>query len=217
MSDGSVIGIDFGAAFGLGIQLQVPELMPIRYTRQFRHLFHPLDTDSLLKQDMVHSLSALSAAKHQLLSICSVFINEPSVDWVHLAQQGKVVGQHKDKSKEHVLDVDVNSDMQDGNAVFADVAWYPMKKLAIVRYKLSQYNPASIMSTEIKDNRSVLAAKNGMMERCLECIQGTKVKAKRATAGKQCESVEQQLDFILEQSTDPNILGRTWQGWAPFL
>ncbi len=35
-SDGSLVGIDFGAAFGAGIGLGVPELMPFRLTRQLQ-------------------------------------------------------------------------------------------------------------------------------------------------------------------------------------
>ncbi len=35
-SDGSVVGIDFGAAFGAGINLGVPELIPFRLTRQLQ-------------------------------------------------------------------------------------------------------------------------------------------------------------------------------------
>ena len=30
-------------------------------------------------------------------------------------------------------------------------------------------------------------------------------------------SVEQQVDCLVEQATDPNILGRTWIGWSPWL
>jgi len=29
--------------------------------------------------------------------------------------------------------------------------------------------------------------------------------------------VAEQVDVLIEQATDPNILGRTWQGWAPWL
>ena len=30
-------------------------------------------------------------------------------------------------------------------------------------------------------------------------------------------TVEEQVKCIIEQSTDPDILGRTWQGWEPFI
>lgn len=30
-------------------------------------------------------------------------------------------------------------------------------------------------------------------------------------------SAEQQVRALVEQATDPNILGRTWAGWMPFV
>ena len=30
-------------------------------------------------------------------------------------------------------------------------------------------------------------------------------------------TVEQQVACLLDQATDPNILGRTWEGWKPFV
>jgi phosphatidylinositol kinase/protein kinase (PI-3 family) len=28
---------------------------------------------------------------------------------------------------------------------------------------------------------------------------------------------EKQVDVLLEQATDPNLLGRIWIGWSPFI
>lgn len=53
-TDGSVVGIDFGMAFGGGSSLlPVPELLPFRLTPQFTDLLQPLDTSGLLKSTMV--------------------------------------------------------------------------------------------------------------------------------------------------------------------
>jgi DNA-dependent protein kinase catalytic subunit len=30
-------------------------------------------------------------------------------------------------------------------------------------------------------------------------------------------TVEEQVECIIEQSIDPNILGRTWNGWQPYI
>jgi len=44
-SDGEVFGIDFGIAFGSGVQLIIPELMPFRLTQQIEGVIapHPLE------------------------------------------------------------------------------------------------------------------------------------------------------------------------------
>ena len=54
--DGSVVGIDFGMAFGMGTRLSVPELIPFRLTPQFLAVFTPLDTEGLLKRCMVEAM-----------------------------------------------------------------------------------------------------------------------------------------------------------------
>lgn len=46
----TVVGIDFGAAFGFATtELPVPELIPFRLTNQFQNLLQPLDSVGLLK------------------------------------------------------------------------------------------------------------------------------------------------------------------------
>lgn len=46
----TVVGIDFGAAFGVGTtELPVPEMIPFRLTNQFQNLLQPLDSVGLLK------------------------------------------------------------------------------------------------------------------------------------------------------------------------
>jgi DNA-dependent protein kinase catalytic subunit len=38
-----------------------------------------------------------------------------------------------------------------------------------------------------------------------------------AQVGEMCADVEQQVLCLLEQATDPNILGRSWGGWEPWI
>merc|ERR1711964_718823 len=82
-----VVGIDFGAAFGYGLNLPIPELTPVRLTRQFMHLMHPLNTRELIKNDMIHVLRALGHQRETLLNIMDVFAKEPSMDWHEFAQK----------------------------------------------------------------------------------------------------------------------------------
>jgi DNA-dependent protein kinase catalytic subunit len=57
LSSGRLIGIDFGHAFGSATQyISVPELMPFRLTKQLTNFLLPLDTDGLLKHNMIHTL-----------------------------------------------------------------------------------------------------------------------------------------------------------------
>ena len=80
---GQTICIDFGMAFGHAtIQLPIPELMPIRLTRQLLKLNAPLEQNGILESTMVHTLNALRENNDLLLCMLDVFIKEPSIDWI---------------------------------------------------------------------------------------------------------------------------------------
>lgn len=46
---------------------------------------------------------------------------------------------------------------------------------------------------------------------------GDKKYNKRAKVGERCASVEEQVACLIDLATDPNILGRTWGGWEPWV
>ena len=78
VNTGSVVPIDFGRSFGIGVQkLPVPELFPFRMTRQFTNAFVPIDGNKYLTSMMVHVLSALRASQQMLLDCLEVFVHEP--------------------------------------------------------------------------------------------------------------------------------------------
>ncbi len=80
---GRAIGIDFGMAFGHAtMNIPVPELMPIRLTRQILKLIAPLEHRGLFESSMLHTLRALRENNDILMCILDVFIKEPSVDWM---------------------------------------------------------------------------------------------------------------------------------------
>lgn len=39
----------------------------------------------------------------------------------------------------------------------------------------------------------------------------------RARCGSQCRDIEEQVACLVDQATDPNILGRTYLGWEPWM
>lgn len=90
---GNIFPIDFGHAFGSAVQfLPIPELVPIRLTRQFVKLLAPLTVNGKLKQTMVHALRALRKDKQILLATMNIFVLEPSVDWLQNARKSAPSG-----------------------------------------------------------------------------------------------------------------------------
>jgi DNA-dependent protein kinase catalytic subunit len=80
---GLLVGIDFGRAFGKGIWANpVPELVPFRLTKQMLGVLSPLDSAALLKRSMTCVLSALRANKQMLIQNLSIFLDDPTMDWL---------------------------------------------------------------------------------------------------------------------------------------
>ena len=61
--------------------LPIPELMPLRMTRQLRNLLLPLREKGLVEGTMLHALRALRNNSDLLLATMDVFVKEPSLDW----------------------------------------------------------------------------------------------------------------------------------------
>jgi DNA-dependent protein kinase catalytic subunit len=191
---GGLIGIDFGHAFGSATQfLPIPELIPFRLTRQLTNFLLPLDSQGLLKHNMVHSLAALQENKDILLNTMDVFIKEPLMDWDKLAR--RLVREQCDE------ETDPRS-------------WFPKEKIDIARKKLDGYNCAHITIEELNGSVHAHAAYMPHLRQIVAGLPGANV---RARVGKKCASVKQQVDCLVDQATDPNVLGRTYGGWAAWI
>ncbi|XP_073344741.1 DNA-dependent protein kinase catalytic subunit [Pagrus major] len=197
METGGMIGIDFGHAFGSATQfLPVPEIMPFRLTQQFVNLMQPLKESGLIQSVMVHSLRAYRAEPDLLLNTMDVFVKEPSLDWKNF--------ELKQLKKGGTWTEDVNT---------KEINWYPLQKVSFARRKLEGANPAAITSEELRLGFEKEKAFSGMQSVAL----GTKehnIRAKLPAAGL---SVEKQVDCLLDQAMDPNVLGRVWVGWEPWV
>lgn len=117
--------IDFGYAFGFGVQiLGVPELVPFRLTPHFVELMRPLGEHGLIEETMIHVLRALRNNRDALTSTMSVFVKEPSLEWM-----------------EFTLDENLAT-------VFN---WCPEKKLEQAKRKLDGASSVEIMVEELSD------------------------------------------------------------------
>lgn len=205
-----VVGIDFGAAFGQGPLLSVPELMPFRYTRLLRNTYTPLDTQLIQKQDMTKVMKAIRMSKRKLLTVMDVFIKEPMMEWVTAAKGAyRTVGGAKD-------DILIDDDTMLGRRPdpASIVAWYPRRKMAVVKMKLNGANPAKILASELRENVKV-SGDAVLYDRCTQVLRGDDPAARRAQFDVMSHP-EEQVQLLCDIAADPNILGRTWVGWGPF-
>ncbi|XP_048062032.1 LOW QUALITY PROTEIN: DNA-dependent protein kinase catalytic subunit-like [Megalobrama amblycephala] len=194
---GGMIGIDFGHAFGSATQfLPVPELMPFRLTRQFVNLMQPMAESGLIQSVMVHSLRAFRDGPDLLLNTMDVFVKEPSLDWKNF--------ELKQLKKGGTWTESVNT---------KEINWFPLQKVDFARRKLEGANPSVITSEELCLGFEKTPAYNDM----LAVARGEEQHNIRARHNEKDLSVEDQVDCLLDQATDPNILGRVWAGWEPWI
>ncbi|KAJ3150478.1 hypothetical protein HDU86_006651 [Geranomyces michiganensis] len=202
MGTGQLVGIDFGHAFGSATTiLPIPELVPFRLTRQLELALIPLGTSVLLENTMVNVLTALREGKDALLNVLNIFVKEPLMEWRKFALKQ---AQKQGKSGSAIL--------ASTEASLYAPEWYSQQKLDIAKRKLDGDNPAHIMAQELewghgtatwfKAARDVLLATASPLEN------------RRAQIGPTCKTVKEQVECLIDQATDPNILGRMYLGWS---
>ncbi|XP_054451411.1 DNA-dependent protein kinase catalytic subunit [Pteronotus mesoamericanus] len=197
METGRMIGIDFGHAFGSATQfLPVPELMPFRLTRQFINLMLPMKETGVMYSVMVHALRAFRAQPDLLTTTMDVFIKEPSFDWKNFEQKMLKKG---------------GSWIQKTN--ITEENWYPRQKISYAKRKLAGANPAVITCEELLLGHEKAPA----FDDFVAVARGSKDHNIRAREPESGLSEEAQVKCLIDQATDPNILGRTWQGWEPWM
>ncbi|XP_054564392.1 DNA-dependent protein kinase catalytic subunit isoform X1 [Eptesicus fuscus] len=197
METGGVIGIDFGHAFGSATQfLPVPELMPFRLTRQFINLMLPMKETGVMYSVMVHALRAFRSHPDLLTTTMDVFVKEPSFDWKNFEQK------MLKKGGSWIREINVT-----------EKNWYPRQKIYYAKRKLTGANPAVITCDELRLGHE----KEPAFDDFVAVARGNKDHNIRAQEPESGLSEEAQVKCLIDQATDPNILGRTWEGWEPWM
>ncbi|GAN09060.1 DNA-dependent protein kinase catalytic subunit isoform 1 [Mucor ambiguus] len=208
MKSGRLIPIDFGYAFGVASELlPIPEIVPFRLTRQLVTVLEPLGISGILEDAMTHILSAVQAEKELLLNIMTVFVKEPHLEWKQAAKkQSKLQKRDEEKSSGIASSADKTNSLDQG------IAWYPQSKINIVKRKLSKGNPASITSTELSNGHH----NRGFCKDVIAIAKGVPGIDIRADVGDICKDTNEQVRCLINQATDPRVLGVGYEGWAPF-
>lgn len=94
IESGRCLGIDFGSAFGGGIDQSVPELVPFRLTAQIKGLLEPFNVYDSMGNTMIHVLRALKNSKGSLLACLDVVAHE-HLNWEQHVQK---LSQEKEKT-----------------------------------------------------------------------------------------------------------------------
>jgi DICT domain-containing protein len=139
---------------------------------------------------MIQALACLKRDSSTLMAALELFIREPTMDWMDLAK--KQAGIKK-------MPVD--------ETTFAKI------KVNMVRMKLTGMHPGDLAAKELKLARRDSDEKLFRKER--EVLLGPDGSKRRQFLSKKSLSVDEQVDCLLEASTDFSILRCAFRGWSP--
>lgn len=188
-----IVPIDFGYSFGIGALLPVPELMPFRLTSFLLSALQPLAGPSghgTFRDSLEEVLRTCRSRSGMLLDVCALFIREPLLDWT------------TESKRRGITDLD----------------FLPKRRLQFLSQRLQGIHPASVLKDELMDNQTAWV--KDMARRSskpLEVMVAGLEDEERAKVYRSSRplSPSEQADCLIRQATDPNILGRAWEGWAP--
>ncbi|CAI5736025.1 unnamed protein product [Peronospora farinosa] len=230
LASGRIIGIDFGVSFGAGASvLPIPELIPFRYTRQMDFVFQPYDGNNLLSQEMQAVFEALRSKRQVVESVMNVFLHEPLLDWqqcttTHQQTLFEAVAGDDRSTLDDSSDVDieevkepsygrVNKKMAaspaEGNTA---TAWLPDVKIAIARKKLEGVSPALLLKEELSQNLHL----NQHISKFHALVDAASSSQDDINEMVTMSSLSQAQE-LLTLAKAPDLLGRTFQGWMPWL
>ena len=194
LKTGRVVGIDFGHHFETSAQIiGFPELMPFRMTPVIANVFQPVGALGALKETMVAALGALRSSHRLLLAVLEAFVKEPTEDWKYFVK------------------------IEQGSVDDDRVELYSQERMKILKAKFSGINPAHVTTWAIKKNKNLRSKDISVLKTMCEVVAGSDDNALRADVDRSGLDPHEQVDILFDMACDPNILGRTWVGWMPFV
>ena len=100
-------------------------------------------------------------------------------------------------------------------AALTNLQKFAKMRMRGVREKLSGGNSARVTLSELKCH-AVYASDKAQMEAFEKVVLGTEDSLRRTLPDTNL-SIEQQVDVLVEQATDPCLLGWAFPGWRPYL
>jgi len=195
-----VVPIDFGYSFGIGALLPVPEMVPFRLTGFLLSVLQPLAgprAHGTFRDGLQRALRKCREHMGVLMDACSLFIREPLLDWT------------------------IESRRRGNN----DVEFLPRQRLRFLKERLRGKHPSILLVEELAESRipwvkeRLRAPEHDSIEAIAAGLHDDdrrEVYERSLREGRMLD-VAEQTDCLIRMATDPNILGRAWEGWAPEL
>eukprot|EP00929_Paragymnodinium_shiwhaense_P072346 TRINITY_DN36721_c0_g4_i1.p1 TRINITY_DN36721_c0_g4~~TRINITY_DN36721_c0_g4_i1.p1 ORF type:complete len:4159 (-),score=1064.84 TRINITY_DN36721_c0_g4_i1:194-12097(-) len=184
-----IVPIDFGYSFGIGCLLAVPEMVPFRLTGFLASVLQPLAGDcgyGTFHSGLTEVLSKARDNVDFLMDMCEIFLQEPLLDWATEARNRN-----------------------------EDIELMPRKRLAAMRRRIRGEHPAKVLRLEMQETRVQWVKKWMELGRFDDMVGGARDPDRKKLLDKPSLTTSEQAYCLIRQATDPDILGRAWEGWAP--
>ena len=181
---GEVVHIDFGIVFEQGRELQVPETVPFRLTRDIVDGMGPTETSGSFSRAAEETVQVLRENSKALLTILSAIVADPLYKWKESAE--------KARKRQQVQSLDA---MVEGHS------------LASRRSKLSKLPDFAEDDIE-EGNEAGTRAISKIQEKLQGLEEGT---------SSERQSVEGQVQLLINAARDPDNLCALFPGWSPWL
>lgn len=228
-STGSIVYIDFGICFGMGASvLPVPELIPMRLTRQLTDISQPIDGIEIIRQHMQKVLGCLRKEKGVLQNALEVYINDPLMDWMRGAAEA-LDREALLEQREQFLGGSYESSGSlptSSKGISGSVLWEPVRRVGGALRKLSGEDPLSLLQEDLSNNVVVSRMKSydGVCRILADVRRLLRRENKSVNVGRTGKAhtaveltVEEQVDTLIAMSSDPNVLVRQWVGLQSWL
>ena len=151
-----------------------------------------------------------------------VFVKEPLVDWNKFAR--RLISSYQTSSSSTSSSSNSNSAATTAQSITGsasqgdggDFMWYPREKLRVCRMKLGGSNPALITTRELSTSVHVGKPFLPSLNEIVAGVQGENVRADPLNLP-HCPTVQDQIACLIDMATDPNLLGRAYAGWSPWV
>lgn len=143
-------------AFGMGTsQLPVPEVVPCRLTTQFQFLIPGLGLNGCIRESMIHTLRVAKEESDSIMAALSVFVTEPTLDWLKHAETMAKRSQTKK--------------LENNSAV-----WAPVEFLRRTENLLNGFHPSKITCDDLEKNK-IFSTTEGrkLLPLVVSVVQGT--------------------------------------------
>ncbi|GLC72232.1 hypothetical protein PLESTF_001221800 [Pleodorina starrii] len=238
---GALVHIDFGYSFGSATQvLPIPELVPFRLTPQLLGALQPHSGREVLAPGMAAALAALSApAARQLLgAVMEVFLREPVADWQQEAMMLRAGGGAGGGARqaggaaaavveEQQQQQQQEEEEEDSRVLAARLA---RSRVDTALQKLARRHPALILVEELRCRHGATPHFPALTH----IVQGgtsdsgsggggggggpTPYRARPDLLQRSGPlTPEEQARCLMDLASDPNVLGRMYLGWRPYL